>query len=75
MSDDSHTMDRYYEIVRNLMYHKKNKSLLDKLKARFDSGGRTGLEAVLADAADAPEADLRLLTDLISRWLRPPRCK
>ena len=72
MSDDSHTMDRYYEIVRNLMYHKKNKSLLDKLKARFDSGGRTGLEAVLADAADAPEADLRLLTDLISRWLRPP---
>lgn len=50
----------------------RNRLLLEKLKARYDSGGKTGLEAVLADAADAPEAELKLLTDLIGRWLRPP---
>ena len=72
MSDDSHTMERYYEKVRSLLYCERNKVLLEKLKNRFDSGGRTGPEAVLSDAADAPEADVSLLTDLIGKWLRPP---
>lgn len=72
MSDDSSAMHRYYESVRNLLSCDRNRLLLEKLKARYDSGGKTGLEAVLADAADAPEAELKLLTDLIGRWLRPP---
>lgn len=72
LSDDSHTMERYYAKVRSLLYCERNKVLLERLKNRFDSGGRTGPEAVLSDAADAPEADVSLLTDLIGKWLRPP---
>jgi len=72
MSEDPHTIQHYYEKVRSLIYHDKNRILLDKLKKRFDSGAKLGLEAVLSDAADAPEADVKLLTDLINRWLRPP---
>lgn len=72
MSDDRHSFEKYYGQLSSIVSNKENKMLLDKLRERFESGDRTGHEAVLADASELPESHIRLLTDIISKWLRPP---
>ena len=72
MSDDAGAMEQYYQSAQEVFYHDHNKMLLDKLINRYENGNKTGTEAVLSDAVELPEGDIRILTDLISKWLRPP---
>ncbi len=72
ISDDKKAMDKYYDSIKELCTSEINLNLLEKLKNRYDNAGKTGPEAILADATDASEEEIVLLTDLISKWLRPP---
>lgn len=72
MSDDRRSFHKYYERLISIISSEANKTLLVRLKQRFETGDRAGHEAVLADAAELPERHIRLLTDIIAKWLRPP---
>jgi hypothetical protein len=72
ISDDKKAMDKYYDSIKELCTSEINLNLLERLKNRYDNAGKTGPEAILADATDASEEEIVLLTDLISKWLRPP---
>ncbi len=72
ISDDKRIMSKYYPEAKKMISVKNNVFLLDKLKNRFDAGGKIGPEAVLADSNELPERESRVLTDIISKWLRPP---
>lgn len=72
MSEDKKVMEKFYKKVYDIADSVTNKMLLDKLKARYDNMSKTGPETVIADAADAPESEIKTLTDLISKWMRPP---
>ncbi len=71
MSDDRRSLEKYYGDIMRLSASKPNRTLLEKLKKRYESGERTGHEAVIADASELPERDVKLLTDIVSGWLRP----
>ncbi len=72
MSEDKKVMEKYYQKVYDITDSDTNKMLLEKLRSRYDSMSRTGPEAILADAAEQSESEIRTLTDLISKWMRPP---
>lgn len=71
LSEDKKLMDKYYDKIKELNSFDTNAVLLDRLKARYDSGGKTGIEVILADAVGIPEQEINLLADLISKWIRP----
>ena len=72
MSEDKKVMEKYYQKVYDIADSVTNKMLLEKLRARYDNMNKTGPETVLADASDTPEDEIKTLTDLISKWMRPP---
>ena len=72
MSEDKKVMEKYYQKVYDITDSDTNRMLLEKLRSRYDSMSRTGPEAILADAAEQSESEIRTLTDLISKWMRPP---
>ena len=72
MSEDKKVMEKYYKQVYDIADSDTNKMLLEKLKSRYDNLSKTGPEAILADAAEISESEIRVLTDLISKWMRPP---
>lgn len=71
LSEDKKLMDKYYDKVKELNSFETNAVLLEKLRARYDSGGKTGIEVILADAVGIPEQEINLLADIISKWIRP----
>ena len=71
LSEDKKLMDKYYDKVKELNSFETNAVLLEKLRARYDSGGKTGIEVILADAVGIPEQEMNLLADIISKWIRP----
>lgn len=72
MSEDKKAKEKYYGKVKEINDSEVNGKLLEKLNERYEQKLKTGVETVLADMTDAPEEDIRLLTDMISKWMRPP---
>lgn len=72
MSDDIKSIKKYFDRVLPMLKFSNNKILLEKLRKRFESGSKLGPEAVLTDASETAEYDIKVLTDLIDKWLRPP---
>lgn len=72
MSEDKKAKEKYYCKVKEINDSEVNGKLLEKLSARYEQNLKTGVETVLADMTDSTEEEVRMLTDMISKWIRPP---
>lgn len=71
LSDDRRAMNKYYNVVKDLIDSSDNIKLLDKLEERYKLNSKIGPEAVLTDAAQLSENNSMVLAEIVNKWIKP----